>query len=244
MTEVLELPKLWEKAEIKSNQDSIKQTLVGLDAAIHLNAVQCLLHAEKHGDTSLMRRLLVDIVDAKSGYRRQGLIAWMKEFSPMRLDGDVIKLNGMKDGERQLFRCELANSTHFSELASAREMVPHKPIFRDGLTSKLDRAVKEYKDAMANTIFEAGKDPRPKTPGKPYYNGNQADKVEASFDKISNVIAELEAWNDPTKTIYTAQQTIAKAQLEATGAIVEEPPPNQPDDGNIEGQKEGDKVDA
>jgi hypothetical protein len=73
---------LLEKGAIKSDQDGIRVSLKDLDKRIHMNAVQCLLHAEKHGDTSLMRRLLVDIIDAKSGYRRQGIIAWMKEFSP------------------------------------------------------------------------------------------------------------------------------------------------------------------
>lgn len=212
------IPSLLTPVVIKKDQDGIRVSLVKLDAAIHANAVQCLMHAEKHGDTSLMRRLLVDIIDAKSGYRRQGVIAWMREFSPMELKGDVISLSGMLNGEKRKFRIEDANKTHFTALASAREMVPQRPIFRDGLTSKLERAVKEYKDAMANTIFEPGKDPSPKDVSKPYYNGNQADKVEAKFDEITNIVADLQSWNDPNKVVFTARQTIAKAKLEEADA--------------------------
>lgn len=214
------LPELWEAADIKADQNVIRSSLLDVDARVHMNAFMCLAHCAKHGDTGPMRRLLVDIIDAKTGYRRQGLIVWMKTWGPMRLDGDNIKLTGMVDGIRQPFRLEKAFETPFWTMAGAREMVPFKPIFRDGLTSKLERAVKEYKDAMANTIFEAG-NARPKVAGKPFYNGNQADKVEASFDKVSAIIQELEAWNDPTKIIYTAQQTIAKANLEVAGVAAE-----------------------
>lgn len=87
------LPKLLSADEIKLDQDSIKKTLTALDQQIHLNAVQCLMHCEKHRDTSLMVRLLVEIIDGDTtGYRRQGLIAWMKYFSPMRLSGKTLSL--------------------------------------------------------------------------------------------------------------------------------------------------------
>lgn len=212
------LPKLLGVTVIKTDQDGIKSDLGSMDARIHANAVQCLMHAEKHGDTSLMRRLLVDIVDAKSGYRRQGLIAWMKEFSPMRLEGDNIKLNGMKDGAKQPFNLERAHLTFFADLSSAREMVPLRPIFRDGLTSKLERAVKEYKDAVANTIIEPGQAPRPKVVGKPFYQGERMDKIEASFDKITGIVAEITAWRDPSKDIFSAEQALLKARLESDQA--------------------------
>lgn len=212
--EVTTLPKLLDRVAIKSDQDGIRVTLVGLDARIHANAVQCMMQAEKHGDTSLFVRLVTDIVDAKSGYRRQGILAWMKEFSPMRLDGQVIKLTGMKDGARQPFRCDLAHKTPFTELASAREMVPLRPVFRDGLVQKMDRAIKEYRAAIENTLIVPGEEPKPKALGKPFYNGNQADKVEAIIDDINAKLQELSAWQDKSKDIFTAKQAIAQATLE------------------------------
>lgn len=206
---------LLDKAVIKKDQDGIRRSLVKLDASIHSNAVQCLMHAEKHGDTSLMRRLLVDIIDAKSGYRRQGIIAWMREFSPMRLKGDVIVLSGLgPDGERQAFRCEEANKTPFTALASAREFVPERPIFKDNLTSKIDRAVKDYRAAIENTLLEPGQPPRPKDVKKPFYNGIHLDKMEEAFDQIEKIATDMLSFDDSTKEVYVAKENLKKAQIE------------------------------
>lgn len=204
---------LMASGDVKKQQDGIRVSLVKLDAAIHENAVQCLLHAEKHGDTSLMRRLLVEIVDAKSGYRRQGIIAWMREFSPMELKGDVIQLTGTINGERRPFRVEEANATPFTELAGAKEMVGERPIFRDNLTSQIDRAIRNYRAAVENTVIEPGKPPRAKDPKKPFYDGIHLDKIEAGFDKMEAVLAEITAFPDATKDVYDARTQLKKAEL-------------------------------
>lgn len=203
------------KDTIKKDQDSIRANLLHLDSQIHANAVQCLLHAEKHGDTSLMRRLLVDIIDAKSGYRRQGIIAWMREFSPMELSGDVIKLTGTLNGEPRPFRCELANLTPFTELSSAKEFVAERPVFRDNVTSMVDRAVKAYRSAVENTIVTPGQAPKPKDPKKPFFNGIHLDKMEDAFAKIEGIMTELTANPDATKDVYDARQALAKAETAA-----------------------------
>jgi len=214
VTVMMALPLLADKATIKADQDGIRLDLKSLDARIHINAVQCLLHAEKHGDTSLMRRLLIDIVDDKSGYRRQGLIGWMKAFSPMRLEKDVIKLNGIKEGIRQAFECEKAYNSPFTTMTSLNEKIAFKPIFRDGMTSKIERVVKEYKDAVANTVIVPGKGSQPKTIGKPFYNGVHMDKIEASFDKINGILAEITAFSDSSKDVYQSKLALARAQLD------------------------------
>lgn len=209
----LALPALMEKQAIKTEQDGIRVSIVKIDAVIHSNAVQCLMHAEKHGDTSLMRRLLVDIIDAKSGYRRQGVIAWMREFSPMELVGDVIKLTGTINGERRPWQITKANETHFTSLASAREMVPMKPIFKDNLTSKVERAAKEYRQSIENTLIVAGQPPKPKDVKKPFYDGIHLDKMDAAFDKIEAILAEVQSWNDTTKDARVAAEALKKAEL-------------------------------
>jgi hypothetical protein len=213
-TAVIGMPALLEKLVIKKDQDGIRVSLIKLDARIHANAVQCLMHAEKHGDTSLMRRLLVDIVDEKSGYRRQGLIAWMREFSPMILKGDNITLGGTLNNERKPFRVEQANITPFTSLSSAREMVAVRPIFRDNLTSKVERAIREYRAAVENTIIEPGKPPAPKDVKKPFYDGIHLDKMEEFFDKLDNQLGEVMSWNDSTKDVRVARDQMVKAQLE------------------------------
>lgn len=210
---------LLDKEVIKKDQDGIRRSLIKLDASIHANAVQCLLHAQKHNDTSLFRRLLVDIVDAKSGYRRQGLIAWMREFSPMELHGDVIKLTGMIDGERKPFRVTEANKTPFTDLKSAQEFVGERPVFRDNLTSQVDRAVKAYKAAVENTIVEPGKPARAKDPKKPFINALHMDKLEDGFAKIGGIINELNALPDSTKDVYDARVQMQKAEAAQKAAV-------------------------
>lgn len=204
---------LWDKETIKTDQNAIRISLVKLDAAIHQNAVQCMLHAEKHGDTSLMRRLLVDIVDAKSGYRRQGIIAWMKEFSPMRLNGDVINLSGMDGEVRQAFRCDLANKTPFTSLASAAERVVFKPIYKDNLTANIARAVKQYKEAIANTKIVPGSAPVPIDAKKPFYDGIHLDKMETGFDQIEKIVGEFFSFGDDTKVAREAHEKQRAAEL-------------------------------
>lgn len=198
---------------IKKDQDGIRKSLVKLDMSIHANAVQCLLHAKENGDTSLMRRLLVDIIDAKSGYRRQGLIAWMREFSPMELHGDVIKLTGMANGERKPFRIEEANKTAFTSLAGAREFVGERPVFRDNITSAVERAVKQYKAAVENTVVEPGQPAKPKDPTKPFLSALHMDKLEDGFAKIEGIVNDLNAIPDATKEVYDAQQQLKKAEM-------------------------------
>jgi len=198
---------------IKKDQDSIRVSLTKLDTAIHANAVQCLLHAEKHGDTSLMRRLLVDIVDAKSGYRRQGLIAWMRAFSPMELHGDNIKLTGTIDGVPIPFNVDKANMTPFTDLASAKELVPMKPVFRDNLTSQLERSLKAYRTSIENTKIDNGKVIGPVDAKKAFYDGIHLDKMDAAFDKIAQIIAEMNSFKDDTKDVRAARDVIAKANM-------------------------------
>lgn len=215
---VVGMPSLLEKGVIKKDQDGIRASLIKLDARIHANAVQCLMHAEKHGDTSLMRRLLVDIVDAKSGYRRQGLIAWMRQFSPMELKGDNIALTGTINGERRPFKVEEANTTPFTALASAREQLAVRPIFKDNLTSKVERAVKEYRAAVANTLIEPGQPPKPKDIKLPFYDGIHLDKMEEFFDMLDGKLGEVMSWNDATKDVRVAREQMAKAQVELEAA--------------------------
>jgi hypothetical protein len=203
------------KDVIKKAQDGIRRSLVKLDTSIHANAVQCLLHAEKNGDTSLMRRLLVDIIDAKSGYRRQGIIAWMREFSPMELHGDIIKLTGTINGERRPFRVEEANKTPFTDLASAKEMVELRPVFRDNLIGPLDRAIKSYRASVENTKIENGKVVGPIDPKKPFYNGLHLNKMDEGFDAIQKIVGDMMSFGDNTKDVFDAREALRKAQLEA-----------------------------
>jgi hypothetical protein len=212
-TNVMPLPEIWAADKIKKDQDGIRVSLLKTDDAIHANAVQCIMHAEKHGDTSLMKRLLVDIVDAKTGYRRQGLIAWMREFTPMELHGETIKLTGTINGERKPWQVAKANATRFTELSSAKEFVALRPVFKDNLTSRIDKAVKDYRASTANSKIENGKIVGPKDAKKPFYNGLHLDKMEEAFEEIGKIMARIEALNDPTKDKYEADVAVRRANV-------------------------------
>lgn len=204
------MPELMEKSAIKKEQDGIRRTLVKLDANVHSNAVQCLIHAEKHGDTSLMRRLLVEIIDSKSGYRRQGLISWMRAFSPMELVGDTIKLTGtLADGTRKPFDIKTADKTPF---ASAREFaeVTVKPFFRESFLSKLEAARREYDRAKSNTV-----DGKPIDKTKAFWSGLHTEDVDTFFASLDEAMVKLEAKPDNTRDVHLAKEQLNKANLEA-----------------------------
>lgn len=200
------------KDVIKSNQDMIRVSLTKLDAWIHANAVQCLMHAEKHGDTSLFRRLLVDIVDKDSGYRRQGLIAWMRRFSPMELHGDVIKLTGTINGEPIPFDVEAANLTPFRKVDEFAEKLAWKPVFKGSLVQTIERALKKYKASVENTQILDGKVVGPIDPSKEYYSGINLDKMDTIFDELSATAAKFETFSDDTAEVEAARKAKAEAE--------------------------------
>ncbi|CAN5950614.1 unnamed protein product [Sphagnum jensenii] len=214
---------LMSKDAIKSDQDGIRKDILSMDKRIHANAVQCLLHASVHGDTSLMTRLLVDIVDAKTGYRRQGLINWVRKFSPMELKGSVINLSGLMTeggikslvkqfpeidrsllvaGARRPFLVNEANATPFWTDSDNAEMVA-KPVYRDNLMAKFDSAFKEFNSAIENTV-----NGKPIDPSKPFYDGIHADKVIDFFTKANELRSQLPP--DDTRKVRLARQEAAR----------------------------------
>jgi hypothetical protein len=211
--DMLQLPAIWPVDDIKKGQDTIKVNLTSIDGLIHENAVQCLMHAEKHGDTSLMRRLLVDIIDAKSGYRRQGIIAWMRTYTPMELKGDTINLSGVDaaTGKKRPWRVQEANANPFRSDRKFAEQA--KPIYRDTLLSKVNLMIKEYKAAKANT-----KDGKPVDASKAYLDVLHADKLEEFMDGVESNVVNLSQYLDNTREVAKARENLAKAQLEMEDA--------------------------
>lgn len=201
-----QLPELMGKDVIKQDQDqNIRVPLMKLDTAIHANAVQCLLHAQKHGDTSLMRRLLVDIVDDKSGYRRQGLIAWMRRFSPMELHQDVIKLTGSVNGVPIPWDILTASRTTFRDIPEFAEQIVLKPTYKGGYVGQLERAIKAYQASVENTVVTNG-EAKPIDPKKPFYSGLYLDKMDAIFDEIRASVNKFETFNDDTADVAAARK--------------------------------------
>jgi len=207
------LPELLGKDVIKLDQDvNIRSPLMKLDTAIHANAVQCMLQAQKHGDTSLMRRLLIDIVDDKTGYRRQGLIAWMRRFSPMELSGDVIKLSGTINGHPIPWDILTASRTSFRDIPEFAEQIVLKPQFKGGFVGQIERALKAYKSSIDNTLIVDGKVQGPIDPKKPFYSGIHLDKMDEIFDAIKAQAAKFETFSDETADVAAARKQLAESQ--------------------------------
>lgn len=212
---------LLDKEEQKANQDALRINLLKVDQQVHAAGVQALFHASIHGDTSLMRRLVVDIIDDKMGYRRQGLINWMRKHSPMELVGKEIKLTGMIDseaqrklmieafphedeklfvvGERRPFLVDSSNATFFATDNANKEQV--RPIFQATLISPIFAAQKKFTSAIENTA-----NGKPVDPSKPYYDGKHGDTVAEAMDKIKAILDGLPA--DATAEVRAAQNRI------------------------------------
>lgn len=201
---------LLSKDTIKADQDTIRVSLTKLDMSIHNNAVQCMLHAEKHGDTSLMRRLLVEIVDAKSGYRRQGLIGWMRKWSPMELKGDTINLQGLDaNGNKRVFNVAEANANPFFTDAKLAETLA-KPVFQQNLINTFSSGIKNFRAALANTVKGPDGKAAPINPKEPFYDGIHADEMSKVFADIEAQLATIKP--DTTKDIRKAQHDLAIAE--------------------------------
>jgi len=210
------LPALLSSDEIKLGQDVIRKNLTELDRLVHENAVQCLMHCEKHRDTSLMVRLLVEIIDGDTtGYRRQGLIAWMKHFSPMRLTGKTINMSGRlmdpADPEKtieQPFHLEEALKTPFWKLTREGEAIL-RPMYQQGVVGAIQRAIKQFEDAVANT----NADGKPIDVSKPFYRGKNAETVINFTTEIKKLAAVVPS--DSTKDIDKAKEKQAEQQAAA-----------------------------
>lgn len=208
------LPAIWLKDDIKKDQDSIRKALTELDASIHMNAVQCMMHAEEHGDTSLFRRLVVDIVNKQTGYRLQSLIAWMRAYSPMVLVGDVIKLTGVtEDGEKIPWRVKEAFKTPFWTAKQFDEAPPLRPVFRDALMAKVNTAIRDFKNARDNTV-----NGKPVDPLKPFFDGLHETEVASAFANIEAEVIHLQTFRDSTMEARKAEKALKRAHAELAEA--------------------------
>jgi hypothetical protein len=209
---------------IKQGQDTIKKNLINLDTLIHDNAVQCLLHCSLHNDPSLMVRLLVDVIDEKSGYRRQGLISWMRKHSPMELKGKTINLSGLITseaqqkaliaafpdtdpklfvvGERRPFLVEEANKAPFTTDPGNKEMV--KPLFQGVLLSPINSAASKFNAAIENTA-----NGQPVDVSKPFFAGKHGDKILDFFAEVKKLQDALPA--DVTQELHQAKLQAVEA---------------------------------
>lgn len=210
-------PELLSKALIKQAQNYARGALISLDQQLHAIAVQCLMHAAKHGDTSLMKRFMIDTIGEDTAYRRQLVIAWMRAFSPMELtaaNGGNIKLTGTINGEPIPFDIERANLTPFWDLRKDDDdVVEWRPIFKDNVVGMIARSVKKFDTVLQNSKIDGGKIVGPVNPTKEYYQGYHIDKMKALMNKAEALLEEFQTFSDDSATRFGLAKQ--KAQIEA-----------------------------
>ena len=101
MTNVNEVKMLPRKQVVALIDRSVKTTAKGLEL-IHEASVQCILHAEKHGDVTLAQKLMQDVKDNCKGVVVAGLAKWFQDYSPVRLTSEngEVKASLLKAGEK------------------------------------------------------------------------------------------------------------------------------------------------
>lgn len=199
------VPVLLPTGEIKHEQDDMRKGQLSMDRRVHNNAIQCMLHAQKHGDISLMRRLLVDTL-GNSGFRAQGLINWMRLYTPMELKGKDMNLSGTDGkGHRRQWRILEADANPFWTDPRNDEKVA-KPVFQDTLLSPFQRGIKGILEAVENTV-----NGQPVNPKKPYFDGIYSDKLVDFAEKAKALIAEVPA----DDTVIVRRARAERARLDA-----------------------------
>jgi len=107
--------KLQDIKTINKQIASIKGRSAKLDADIHNTAVQCLMHAEQHGDFTLCGKLVGAMGNSA---RRQDMIVWFKTFGPVKINTKTFEASKRKKHENEYapFDVETAEKTPFWEL--------------------------------------------------------------------------------------------------------------------------------
>jgi hypothetical protein len=89
-----ELPKLLPAKQISARNVTIGETADNLDKLVFENAIQCALHAQQHGDVTLMADLLNRVGGTKrKGFNAEGFIKWVYDHTPIRDGGKDAKGN-------------------------------------------------------------------------------------------------------------------------------------------------------
>ena len=133
---------LIEAEKIDAAIASIAERSSLLDFDIHTTAVQCLLHAEKHGDPRKMDNLIKALGKA---HRSKTLKLWAETFSPIRWNGDgKVGLLPKNSKKYVPFQIVEADAMKFWDL---QEETVKKPLtlaalkkIVEGLTKKVEKA--------------------------------------------------------------------------------------------------------
>ena len=147
---------LIEPKKIDAAIASIAERSQILDFDIHVTAVQCLLHAEKHNDPRKMDNLLKALGKA---HRAEALKVWVGEFSPIAWNGDGrVGIYPKTSKKYKPFLIAQADATPFWEFTKEKATKPltfealKKIVI--GLSKKVEKAETEGTIADGENVIE------------------------------------------------------------------------------------------
>lgn len=129
-----------EKREIVAAISEIKRKGTELDDHIHLVAVSCLAHAEKHGDVTLATQLVRAM--PRSG-RKQALVYWFGQHGPLSWNREKDQFNITKGKEKAPFNVAGGEENPFYDFTVEKDPAPFTV---DKLVGYVMRKVKQAKE--------------------------------------------------------------------------------------------------
>lgn len=132
--------KLIEKAaDVTKAIDSIARRAKKLDTDIHVTAVSCLHHADKHGDVTLMQNLIKAMGRSQ---RKNALIGWASAFGKFQPD---------EAGKNVVFNRDGTTDMTSAQGESPWDFAPEKPFQAFDLSSELAKLVKKAQKASEDS---------------------------------------------------------------------------------------------
>lgn len=113
-----------------------------LNELIHDTAVQCMLHAQQHGDCTLMDNLVKSL---HRGARVKALRIWVEDFSPIRWNGDdKVGILNEKAKTYTPYQIEEAQAKPFYDYTTENQKQPLtlEQLIKlvDGIPARIDKA--------------------------------------------------------------------------------------------------------
>jgi len=191
------------------------------DTAVHDAAVQSVAHAEKHGDWTLVKTLMLGLKN--SGYRYQGVRIWIEGFSPLRFPADrnaeggfTIKVLKAGDDGFTPYNINGMWSTKFTDYEPSNERTG-RPVYADDFVGGIMRSKERFLRLLSNT----NNDGTPKDNTKPYYRGDVAAMLSfLSQVEAIHVPEDRTKLEDEKAAQREAEQGILGAAANANAAVL------------------------
>ena len=143
-------------SQILKSIKAVCSTAAKLEATIHTLAVECLEHAQAHGDPSLMFALIKGL---PTGQRVEALVLWVTAFSPIRFtkdeDGQRIaaKILGQNKKGYTPFNIEAATAVSYANFTKENEP---KELTLEALMKLVKNMTSRYNKAEENGLVADG----------------------------------------------------------------------------------------